>query len=120
VGPLVLVVVGLVLAVGFGRAWRGDLAGATAPWWAYLFLMLLAVAMLALAAALVIDPRSIQLRQALGGAALVWLVILVIVAIGATGLARSRGEVWLLVILAAIDGAALIDLALTTPSVAGD
>ena len=44
VGPLVLVVVGVVLAVGFGRAWRGDLAGATAPWWAYLFLMLLAIA----------------------------------------------------------------------------
>ncbi|HEX6869063.1 MAG TPA: M48 family metalloprotease [Candidatus Limnocylindrales bacterium] len=118
--PLAFVVVGLILAVGFGRAWRGDLVGATAPWWAYLFLMLLAVAMLALAAALVIDPRPIQLRQAVGGAALVWLVVLVIVAIGATGLARSRGEVWLLVVLAVVDGAALIDLALTTPSVAGE
>ncbi len=69
VGPLVLVVVGLVLAVGFGRAWRGDLAGATAPWWAYLFLMLLAIAMLALAAAVSIDPRPLQLRQSLAGAA---------------------------------------------------
>ena len=115
--PLAFVLVGLILAVGFGRAWRGDLIGATAPWWAYLFLMLLAVAMLALAAALVIDPRPILLRQALGGAALVWLAVLVIVAIGATGLAHSRGEVWLLVILAAVDGAALVDLAVTTRSV---
>ena len=64
VGPLVLAVVGLVLAVGFGRAWRGDLAGATAPWWAYLFLMLLAIAMLALAAA-VDHRRPLQLRQSL-------------------------------------------------------
>ena len=31
IGPLLLVAIGLVLAVGFGRAWRGDLAGATAP-----------------------------------------------------------------------------------------
>ena len=115
--PLAFVLVGLVLAVEFGRAWRGDLVGATAPWWAYLFLMLLAVAMLALAAALVIDPRPLPLRQALGGAALVWLVVLVIIAIGATGLARSRAELWLLVILAAVDGAALGDLAVTTRSV---
>jgi len=118
--PIAFAVVGLILAVGFGRAWRGDLAGATAPWWAYLFLMLLAVAMLALAAALVIDPRPIQLRQALGGAGLVWLVALVIIAIGATGLARSRTEVWLLLILAAVVCGALVDLAVTTPSATGD
>ena len=119
VAPITFVVVGIILTVGFARAWRGDLAGATAPWWAYLFLMLLAVAMLALAAALVIDPRPMPLRQALAGSALVWVVVLVIIAIGATGLARSRGEVWLLVILAAVVDAALVDLAVTTPSVAG-
>ena len=89
VGPLVLVVVGLVLAVGFGRAWRGDLAGATAPWWAYLFLMLLAIAMLALAAAVSIDPRPLQLRQSLAGAALVWLGVLIVLAIGAAGASRA-------------------------------
>ncbi|MFL5710596.1 MAG: M48 family metallopeptidase [Chloroflexota bacterium] len=115
--PIAFVVVGLTLTVGFARAWRGDLSGATAPWWAYLFLMLLAVAMLALAAALVIDPRPMPLRQALGGAALVWLVVLVIIAIGATGLARSRGDGWLLVVLVAVIGGALVDLAVTTPSV---
>ena len=116
--PLAFVLIGLILAIGFGRAWRGDLAGATAPWWAYLFLMLLAIAMFSMAAALVIDPRPMPLRSALGGAALVWLVVLVIIAIGATGLARSRGEVWLLVVLAVIDGAALVDLAVTSPSIA--
>jgi heat shock protein HtpX len=118
-GPVVLVVVGLLLAIGFGRAWRGDLAGATAPWWAYLFLMLLALAMLALAAAVAIDPRPLQLRQSLAGAALVWLVVLVVIAIGAAGVARSSGEAWLLVILAAVVGAALVDLAVTTRVVAG-
>src|SRR4051812_42918999 len=116
-GPIAFVVVGLILTVGFARAWRGDLAGATAPWWAYLFLMLLAVAMLALAAALVIDPRPMPLRQALGGAALVWLGVLVIIAIGATGLARARGDGWLLVVLVAVIGGTLVDLAVTTPSV---
>jgi len=116
VAPVAFTLVGIILAIGFARAWRGDLIGATAPWWAYLFLMLLAVAMSALAAALVIDPGPMPLRQALGGAALVWLVVLVVIAMGATGLARSRGEVWLLVILAAVDGAALVDLAVTTPS----
>ncbi len=119
VGPIVLVVVGLLLAIGFGRAWRGDLAGATAPWWAYLFLMLLAVAMLALATAVSIDPRPPQLRQSLAGAALVWLVVLVVIAIGAAGASRSAREAWLLVILAVAVGAALVDLALTTRVVAG-
>jgi heat shock protein HtpX len=114
--PIPLLAVGAILAVGFGRAWRGDLAGATAPWWAYLFLMLLAVAMVALAAALVIDPRPIPLRQALAGTAIVWLVVLIVIAVGATGLARSRGEVWLLVLLAAVIGSALVDLAVTTPA----
>jgi len=118
VAPITFVIVSIVLTVGFARAWRGDLAGASAPWWAYLFLMLLAVAMLALAAALVIDPSPMPLRQALAGSALVWVVVLVIIAIGATGLARSRGEVWLLVILAAVVDGALVDLALTTPSIA--
>ncbi len=113
-GPVAFVLIGLVLAIWFGRAWRGDLAGATAPWWVYLFLMLLGVAMLALAGALAIDPRPLLLRQALGGAALVWLVVLIVIAIGATGMARSRGEVWFLVLLAAITGAALVDLAVTT------
>ena len=114
-----LVAIGLVLAVGFGRAWRGDLAGATAPWWAYLFLMLLAVAMLALAAAVSIDPRPLQLRQALGGAALVWLIVLVVIAIGAAGASRTTREAWLLVILAVVVSAALADLAVTTRVVAG-
>ena len=45
------------------------------PWWAYLFLTLLAVAMLSLAGAVTIDPRPLVLRQALAGAALAWLVI---------------------------------------------
>jgi heat shock protein HtpX len=118
-GPIVLVVVGLLLAIGFGRAWRGDLAGATAPWWAYLFLMILAVAMLALAAAVSIDPRPLQLRQSLAGAALVWLVVLVVIAVGAAGASRSSREAWLLVILAVAVGAALVDLAVTTKVVAG-
>ena len=115
VGPLVLAVVGLVLAVGFGRAWRGDLAGATAPWWAYLFLMLLAIAMLALAAAVSIDPRPLQLRQSLAGAALVWLGVLIVLAIGAAGASRATREEWLFVVLAVVVASALGDLVVTTP-----
>ncbi len=119
VGPLVLAVVGLVLAVGFGRAWRGDLAGATAPWWAYLFLMLLAIAMLALAAAVSIDPRPIQLRQSLAGAALVWLGVLIVLAIGAAGASRATREEWLFVVLAVVVASALGDLVVTTQAIAG-
>ena len=119
VGPLVLAVVGLVLAVGFGRAWRGDLAGATAPWWAYLFLMLLAIAMLALAAAVSIDPRPLQLRQSLAGAALVWLGVLIVLAIGAAGASRATREEWLFVVLAVVGRIALGDLVVTTQAVAG-
>ncbi len=77
VPPLILVVVGSYLTVVFGRSLLDTARTTAVPWWGSLFLMLMAIAMLALAGAVTIDPRPLLLRRALAGAALAWLVILV-------------------------------------------
>ena len=120
--PLVLVVVGLVLTIGFASAWLGArpipatdlMAPLHSPWWAYLFLTLLAVATLALAAAVTIDPRPLVLRQALAGAALVWLVLLVLAVLFAVSAGRQGTGTWQVIALIAADGVGLIALADTT------
>ena len=73
------------------------------PWWASCFLLLMAIAMLALAAAVTIDPRPILLRRALAGSALAWLVIILVVVAfwGATfGAWRAAGTLTVAVLLA--------------------
>ena len=120
--PLVLSVVGLVLTIGFASAWLGGtslrvaplVAPTDSPWWAYLFLMLLAVAMLALAGAVTIDPRPLVLRQALAGAALVWLVIFSGAVLYAMYSGRLGIDTWQGVALIAADAFGLIALAATT------
>ena len=120
VPPLVLVVVGLALTIGLGSAWLGGRPTITAPWWAYLFLMLLAIAMLAMAGAVSIDPRPLILRRALAGSALVWLVILAW-AFDPQAIGRPNGAVaWVVLALLAADGLALAGLAATTGDVTAD
>ncbi len=75
--PLLLVVVGLALTGYFGRDPLGDGGTATGPGWVFLLPTLLAIAMLALAAAVSIEPEKQQLRIALAGIALAWFAILV-------------------------------------------
>jgi heat shock protein HtpX len=84
------------------------------PWWAYLFLTLLAIAMLALAGAVTIDPRPLVLRQALAGAALVWLAILSAGVLYAAYAGRLGIDTWQGVALIAADALGLVALAATT------
>ena len=112
IAPFALVLFGLVLTVGFGSALLGVRGWTDVPLWAYLFLTLMAIAILALAAAVTIDPGPLLLRQGLAGAALAWLVMLVgIAAIWSIG--RPIDDPIVLVLLVAADGAALADLAST-------
>lgn len=125
--PLVLVVVGLTLTIGVAGAWLGTtavpavplVAPLESPWWAYLFLTLLAVAMLALAGAVTIDPRPLVLRQALAGAALVWLVVLAGGLLYAAYAGRFGIDTWQGVALIAADGLGLVALAATTDDTQG-
>jgi len=119
VPPLVLVLVGLVLTIGLGNAWLGG-GAPTAPWWAYLFLLLLAVAMLAMAGAVAIDPRPLVLRRALAGSALVWLITLTGLLLLTANAGRLDPDVPVLLVLVALDGFALVGLAATTGNVTDD
>lgn len=120
--PLVLVVVGFTLAIGLASGWLGTVSAPVvpvvapldSPWWAYLFLTLLAIAMLALAAAVTIDPQPLFLRQALAGAALVWLVILLAGVLYAAYAGRLGLDTWQSVALVAADGLGLVALTATT------
>lgn len=118
VPPIALIVVGLMLTVGLANLWLTAGPRTTGAWAANTFLFLLAVALLAMAGAVTLDPRAIVLRRALAGAALVWLVILggVLGALLATG--RPEPAFWILGILAVIDGLALLGLAATTGDIA--
>jgi heat shock protein HtpX len=118
--PAVLLVVAGAMVVGWLRAWSLDQgADRLAPWWAYLFLVVMSVALLSLAAAVTIDPRSLVLRRALAGTALAWTAILAGVIVG---LERSGADapVAALVVMGMISVAvALGGLGLTTDAVAG-
>jgi heat shock protein HtpX len=73
----VLLVISAGLTIGWLQAWGADQGSVrTAPWWAYLFLVLLSVATVSLAAAVTIDPKPLIVRRALAGIALAWAVIL--------------------------------------------
>lgn len=122
VPPLILAVLGLVMIAGFGQLLIGPADPANPPWWASLFMLLLAVAVTALGIAVTIDPRPVDLRRALAGAALAWLVILigtVIIEVTA-GEPVEAGTVGLLVAAASAIGVALWGLAATTPTVTQD
>ena len=120
VPPLVLVAVGLALSFGLGNAWFGPDRTAAVPWWAYLFLILMAVAMAALAGAVTVNPRPLVLRRALAGAALVWLVAIAGAILLAAGAGPFGADLWVLAILVAADGLGLAGLAATTHDVSGD
>ena len=75
--PAILLLVAGGLAVGWLQAWMADQGAIRiAPWWTYLFLELLSIATLSLAAAVTIDPTPLVLRRALAGMALAWALIL--------------------------------------------
>ena len=118
VPPIALIVVGLVLTVGLTDLWLDAGPRTTGTWAINTFLLLLAVAMLALACAVTLDPRPIVLRRALAGAALAWLVFLCAL-LGAVLTTRPPdATTWTLLILAVVDGLALLDLAATTGEIA--
>ena len=119
VPPAVLVVVGLVLTVGLASAWLGDTERIVA-WWGYLFFMLIAIAMLALASAVAIDPRSLILRRALAGAALVWLVLLSAAFLFAVNGGGLDTNVWMPFLLITATSVALVGLILTTEGMTDD
>jgi heat shock protein HtpX len=116
----VLVAVGLTLTIGLGRAWIDAVGRAAAPWWAYLFVLLLAVALLAMAGAVAIDPRPLILRRALAGAALVWLIILAGTTLVEANGGRLATNVWTPFLLGVADGVGLAMLAATTGDVTDD
>ena len=120
VAPVVLVAVGLTLTIGLGRAWIDAVGRAAAPWWAYLFVLLLAVALLAMAGAVAIDPRPLILRRALAGAALVWLIILAGTTLVEANGGRLATNVWTPFLLGVADGVGLAMLAATTGDVTDD
>ena len=77
VPPALLLLISSGLLLGWLQAWGADQgAERAAPWWIYLFLVLMSVAMVSLAAAVTIDPRPLVFRRALAGTALAWTVIL--------------------------------------------
>ena len=120
VAPIVLVAVGLTLTIGLGRAWIDAVGRAAAPWWAYLFVLLLAIALLAMAGAVAIDPRPLILRRALAGAALVWLIILAGTTLVEANGGRLATNVWTPFLLGVADGVGLAMLAATTGDVTDD
>ena len=114
VPPIALIVVGLVLTVGLTDLWLSAGPRTTGTWAINTFLLLLAIAMLALACAVTLDPRPIVLRRALAGAALAWLVFLCAM-LGAVVTTRPLdATAWALTILVVVDALALLDLAATT------
>jgi heat shock protein HtpX len=116
VPPAILLLVAGALVAGWLRAWSVDQGAVrNAPWWVYLFLVLLAVAMEALAGAVTIDPRPLALRRALAGTALAWTVILAGV-VGAVGLGDEADRPIAIVVIAVLGAVtvALAGIGLTT------
>jgi heat shock protein HtpX len=116
VPPAVLLLVAGGLVAGWLRAWTADQGAIrNAPWWVYLFLVLLAVAMVALAGAVTIDPRPLALRRALAGTAFAWTVILAGV-VGAVGLGDDTDRPIAIVVIAVLGAVtvALAGIGLTT------
>ena len=116
VPPALLLLISSGLLLGWLQAWGADQgAERAAPWWIYLFLVLMSVAMVSLAAAVTIDPRPLVFRRALAGTALAWTVILasVISAMRAGSDADRPIEVVVLAVLVVV-AVALVGLGMTT------
>jgi hypothetical protein len=116
VPPALLLLISSGLLLGWLQAWGADQGAVrAAPWWIYLFLVLMSVAMVSLAAAVTIDPRPLVFRRALAGTALAWTVILasVIAAMRAGSEVDRPLEVVVLAALVAV-AAALVGLGMTT------
>lgn len=114
VPPIALIVVGLALTIGLANVWLTAGERTTGTWLAQTFLVLLAIAMLALAGAVTLDPGPIVLRRALAGSALVWLVILAgtLAALRYTGRPDTASAI--VGALAVVDAVALVGLMLTS------
>ncbi len=114
--PAGLLLVSAGLLLGWLQAWGADQgAERSAPWWVYLFLVLMSVAMMSLAAAVTIDPRPLVFRRALAGTALAWTAILagVIAVMRSTNDGNRALEVVVLAVLVSV-AVALVGLGLTT------
>jgi heat shock protein HtpX len=110
VPPALLLLVATGLVAGWLRAWAADQGAVrTAPWWVYLFLVLMSVAMAALAGAVTIDPRPLALRRALAGTALAWTVLLAGV-VGVVGFADEADRP-IAILFIAVLGAVTVALA---------
>jgi len=120
ISPIVLVIVGLVLTVAFGGTWLGLIGPHAAQWWSGLFRTLLAVALLAIAGAVTIDPYELLLRRALAGAALAWLVILALTLISESSSGAAVSDMLVTGMPMLLIGLTLGDLATTTAEMTGD
>ena len=116
VPPALLLLISSGLLLGWLQAWGADQgAERAAPWWIYLFLVLMSIAMVSLAAAVTIDPRPLVFRRALAGTALAWTVILasVIAAMRAATDVDRPIEIVVLAVLVAV-AVSLVGLGMTT------
>jgi len=116
VPPALLLLISSGLLLGWLQAWGADQgAERTAPWWIYLFLVLMSVAMVSLSAAVTIDPRPLVFRRALAGTALAWTAILASI-IAAMRAASDIDRPLQLVVLAALVAVAiaLVGLGMTS------
>ena len=114
--PAVLLLVSSGLLLGWLQAWGADQGvERLAPWWMYLFLVLMSVAMISLAAAVTIEPRPLVFRQALAGTALAWTTILaaVLAVMQADEDVNRALEVVVLAVLVTVS-IALVGLGMTT------
>ncbi|MBM4407156.1 MAG: M48 family metallopeptidase [Chloroflexi bacterium] len=118
--PLVLALLGLALAAWLVTALIQPGDGQAAPWWAFVIGLLPAAILALSAAALVVDPRPLAVRRWAAGAGLAVLVLLSTVAL------FRLTETWFdaaagpLLLVAALDAAALLALAATTPAMVDD
>ena len=114
--PALLLLISSGLLLGWLQAWGADQGPErSAPWWIYLFLVLMSVAMVSLAAAVTMDPRPLVFRRALAGTALAWTAILasVVAAMRSASDVDRPLEVVVLAVLVAV-AVALVGLGITT------
>lgn len=120
ISPIVLVVVGLALTAAYGGGWLGLTGPHTATWWSGMFLTLLAVALVAIAGAVTIDPHELVLRRALAGAALAWLVIVAVTLVSKSSSGAAVSDMLVSGVPMVLIGLTLFDLAMTTAEMTGD
>ncbi len=111
--PGLLAIVGLVMTVGLANSLFTS-RQSDAPWWATLLLLLIAVALLAIATALVIDPRPNTLRHALAGVALTWLVLCGFLVVLDVLSGQFDMDFWLTLLVIGAIGLGLLGMAATS------